>query len=224
MILLESRCRGLCVTLTVMQTNRQTHVPEIHSRHCPVGVINKIKGLIYLSVWHVEYRKILCIIVSITSWQKRKHFYISLDTVILTAFITWYHKRTCTGGGELLPVSGSIPLCRPHRHRVKSLGWLVLVIRPASHYTHTLRARGSPRLTQQTCQSHSDVRCDCTVLATDVEPPPSRSGGAGEEELRRQSDNNLSDKCGIKAPLKHTTLLKRGYRMVSNHFSRNYEY
>lgn len=102
MILLESRCRGLCVTLTVMQTNRQTHVPEIHSRHCPVGVINKIKGLIYLSVWHVEYRKILCIIVSITSWQKRKHFYISLDTVILTAFITWYHKRTCTGGGGVV--------------------------------------------------------------------------------------------------------------------------
>lgn len=36
----------LCVTPTVMQTNRQTHVPQIHSTHCPVGVITKKrKGL-----------------------------------------------------------------------------------------------------------------------------------------------------------------------------------
>lgn len=38
---------------------------------------------------------------------------------------------------------------------------------------HTPRARGSPRLREETCQSHSDVRCDCNAFATDVPPPPS---------------------------------------------------
>lgn len=63
--------RLLCVTRTVMPTNRQTHVPQIHRTRCPVGVISQKKKKVYLS--DVECRKIW-IFVSITNWKKRKHF------------------------------------------------------------------------------------------------------------------------------------------------------
>lgn len=63
--------------------------------------------------------------------------------------------------------------------------------------------------THTSCQSHSDVRCDCNVLAPDVEPPPSTSG---EEDV---PPTESFSRCPTLihlinvAPLKHTTLLKK---------------
>lgn len=37
---------------------------------------------------------------------------------------------------------------------------------------HTPRARGSPRLREETCQSHSDVRCGCNAWMCNTPPSP----------------------------------------------------
>lgn len=85
---------------------------------------------------------------------------ISLDT-----FITW----NLGGGGATLVREYSLVSASPPRGQESGLI-------SARHQTrlslHTPRARGSPRLREETCQSHSDVRCDCNAFATDVDTPP----------------------------------------------------
>lgn len=125
--------RLLCVTLTVMQTNR----PQIHSTHCPVRVISQKKGLF---IRHAEYRKTQIFVLFIRSWTGRKgSWFLHLSGLSYSNRIYYLLSQAHVHGGGVVAVPGSIPLCRLHRHGVKSLDWLVLVIRPASHYTHSGR-------------------------------------------------------------------------------------
>lgn len=85
---------------------------------------------------------------------------------------SWYVSVTWndTQVGELLAVSGCIPFCQPHRHRVKSLGWLVLVIRPVSHYTYTQGERfTSAQRRNLSILLSVDVRCPFNVYTIATE-------------------------------------------------------
>lgn len=80
-------------------------------------------------------------------------------------YLNWHTHRA----RELLPMSESIPSCQPRRHRVKSLGWLVLVIRPVSHYTHTQGARfNSAQRRNLSILFSRDARRDFNVFATAI--------------------------------------------------------
>lgn len=101
--------RLLCVTLTVMQTNRQT---QTHGTH----TLLLVEGLIFQHVENTD----LCVTVSI--WQKRKFFLGFTGHSCSRRLYDQLSQAHVHGGGESLLVSGSAPLCRPHRPRVKSLG------------------------------------------------------------------------------------------------------
>lgn len=73
---------------------------------------------------------------------------------------------------KLLVVSGCIPLCQPLCHRVKSVGWLVLVIRPVSHYTHTQGKRfASAQRINLSILLTVDVRCAFSVFTIAADSP-----------------------------------------------------
>lgn len=107
--------RLLCVTLTVMQANRQT---QTHSTHTLllVELAKKIKKAQFSNVW-----KIQMFVLLFQSGRKgsffRFHWTQLFQPSLLPAITSARARR-----GESLLVSGSAPLCQPHRPRVESLG------------------------------------------------------------------------------------------------------
>lgn len=95
----------------------------------------KIRGK--LERWKMDYRELKCAFISHV-WRKLSTGVWLNWTETHPCFIsiTWNDTHT-QWLRELLALSGCIPSCHPHCHRVRSLGWLVHVIRPISHYTHT---------------------------------------------------------------------------------------
>lgn len=96
--------------------------------------------------------------------------------------------------GKLLAVSGCIPSCQPLCHRVKSVGWLVLVIRPVSHYAHTQGKRfASAQRRNLSILLTVNVRCALSVFTIAPDSPQALFYSA----TRNFSSPNWSDLCDI---------------------------
>lgn len=92
---------------------------------------------------HLKSKRILLEInILAFSMLRKKNYSLSAVTWMrsISRFvsITWRATRLSTHRSqEFVSSVVCIPLCQLSRHGVKSLGLLVLVIRPVSHYTHT---------------------------------------------------------------------------------------
>lgn len=169
------------------------------------------------SVWHVEYRKIRIFVLyyCFNRQVAEKETFLDFTGHSYSNRLYYLVSQAHVHGGGVVARVREYSLVSASPPQGQESG-LISARHQTSLSLHTHSGR-EVRLGSRSKPVNLIQMWDVTVMCSPQTCNPLQARGAGEEdvppmeELQKLSDNNSSDTCGVKAPLKHTTLFKKRF-------------